>query len=116
VTKRMNPERLHRLITWYAPALQSLTSFFDRNIVTRQINFHFLPYYNYRRYFPMFSREQLIEYGIHDTFDALTPAYDYPQTERDVERWLREAGFTQYTFRPAGPVQVIATKPGGRAK
>jgi ubiquinone/menaquinone biosynthesis C-methylase UbiE len=112
LTKRMDPERLHHLISAYSPFLQRVTSLLDRNILTRQINYHLLPFYNYRRYFPMLSDKQLLEYGIHDTFDALSPAYDNPCTQGQFERWLREEGFTEIWWHPTeGPVTFVAKKP-----
>ncbi|MBI5059977.1 methyltransferase domain-containing protein [candidate division KSB1 bacterium] len=112
-TTRMDQQKLHGLITTAAPFLQAVTAVLDRNKLTRQINYHLIPFYNYRRAFPMFSKEQLREYGIHDTFDALAPAYDIPNSRKTVERWLKEAGFTEYWFHPTeGPVTVVAKKPG----
>jgi len=33
--------------------------------------------------------------AVLETFDAYSPAYDRPRSRRTVERWFREAGFTQ---------------------
>jgi hypothetical protein len=38
-----------------------------------------------------FTDEQLIQWAILDTFDALSPAYDSPQSEATVQAWFEEA-------------------------
>lgn len=111
ITKRMKPERLHKIISWYAPFLHPIVGLLDKNRWTRQIHFHFLPYRNYKRYFPQLSEQQLLEYGIHDTFDALSPAFDIPSSVSTVTRWLSEAGFKEFTFNQTKPIVVVATKP-----
>ncbi len=111
VTKRIKPEILHKVIRWYAPFLHPIVGFLDKNRWTRQIHFHLLPYRNYRRIFPELSEQQLLEYGIHDTFDALAPAYDLPSSVATVTRWLKEAGFKEFTFNQTKPIVVVAKKP-----
>lgn len=116
LTKRMKPETLHKFISWYAPFLHPIVGVLDRNRWTRQIHFHLLPYRNYRRIFPQLSEQQLLEYGIHDTFDALAPAYDLPSSVATITRWLKEAGFSEFTFNQTKPIVVVAKKPvsGGK--
>jgi SAM-dependent methyltransferase len=41
------------------------------------------------------SEEMLKEWAILDTFDMLSPAYDYPQTIETFTRWFQEAGLQQ---------------------
>ena len=79
-TKRMDPERLYRFIEGVAPFLYRLTSFSGRNALGRRFNWIFVPFLNYNRKakFAAWPDEALIEFGIHDTFDALGPAYDRP--------------------------------------
>lgn len=110
VTKRMNPETLHKIIAWYAPLLHPIVGFLDSNKWTRQIHFHLIPYRNYRRIFPQLTEQQLLEYGIHDTFDALSPAYDLPSSVATMTRWLTEAGFKDFTVNQKKPIVIVARK------
>jgi hypothetical protein len=40
-------------------------------------------------------KEQVVARSILDTFDALSAAYDKPQTLRAVRRWCVEAGLNE---------------------
>ena len=80
LTKRMDPQELYNLIKGCAPVLFSLTSFLSKNRLGRIFCRAVIPFYNYRRW-PQFkdrSDEWIVEYGVHDTFDALSPKYDNP--------------------------------------
>lgn len=80
LTKRINPERLYKFVSWYAPLAYKVTIFIEKIPGGRYFNYFFVPFFNYRNIdrFKDFSDEQILEYGIHDTFDALSPAYDQP--------------------------------------
>ena len=86
ITKRINNEKLYKLITWYAPKLYYFSNFLGNLPPEKLGRFLFficsviLPIRNYR-FMPKFKNESdefLIEYAIHDTFDALSPLYDWP--------------------------------------
>ncbi|MGD9727390.1 MAG: hypothetical protein AB7R40_07870 [Nitrospiraceae bacterium] len=47
-------------------------------------------------------QESRIEWGILDTCDALSPAYDYPQTEQTVAGWFQRAGLVDVRVRLGG--------------
>jgi hypothetical protein len=47
---------------------------------------------DYSREFPSASDEQLREWAVLDTFDMLSPAYDYPQTGAEFRSWHQKAG------------------------
>lgn len=80
ITKRLNPEKLYNFVKWYAPAAFKFTNFTSKIPAGKYFNFFFIPFLNYRsaKRFDAFSDQQMLEYGIHDTFDALSPAYDEP--------------------------------------
>jgi SAM-dependent methyltransferase len=80
VTRRMNPERLYRMIERGAPILYRLTDRLQRSRPGWMLAHVAVPFLNYRRVpqFANLSDEQVLEYGIHDTFDALSPRYDRP--------------------------------------
>lgn len=86
ITKRVDSERLYQFIKWYCPYLYRFTSGVGRikpGWVGRRLFllcYIFLPIRNYR-FHPKFSGlhdAQMIDYAIHDTFDALSPKYDKP--------------------------------------
>jgi 2-polyprenyl-3-methyl-5-hydroxy-6-metoxy-1,4-benzoquinol methylase len=80
LTKRMNPERLYQMIEASAPALFWLTNLMYKIKGGRRLAHHFIPFLNYTGV-PKFSSmppDAMLEYAIHDTFDALSPRYDSP--------------------------------------
>ena len=80
MTKRMNPEKLYKVIEAYGPTAYKMTNAIHKLPGGKYFNFFFVPFLNYRhaKRFDGMSDEQMLEYGIHDTFDALSPAYDQP--------------------------------------
>lgn len=50
---------------------------------------------DYSREFPYASEEQLREWAILDTFDMLSPTYDYPQTKREFRAWHQSSGLEE---------------------
>jgi 2-polyprenyl-3-methyl-5-hydroxy-6-metoxy-1,4-benzoquinol methylase len=80
VTKKLNPEVLYALIKWYSKPAFKLTSLLNRNLLTRYLAWVCVPFLNYRHQEPFKDKsdEFLIEFGVHDTFDALGPKYDNP--------------------------------------
>ena len=80
ITRRLPPEILYKLVRWYSRPLYHLTNLTNKTKIGRIFNWFFVPFFNYRRSpkFKNMSDEDIIEYGIHDTFDALSPKYDNP--------------------------------------
>jgi 2-polyprenyl-3-methyl-5-hydroxy-6-metoxy-1,4-benzoquinol methylase len=80
-TRRLNPESLYKIIKAYAKPAYHFTNFTYRfGHVGKRFNFVFVPFYNNRnaKKFEDKDDEFIIEFGIHDTFDALSPRYDQP--------------------------------------
>lgn len=81
LTRRMNPDKLYSLVEKSAPCLFKLTSALYKlrrpGFILARV---FVPFYNYRhkKKFIGKSDKFIIEFGIHDTFDALSPPYDSP--------------------------------------
>jgi len=80
LTNKLAPATLYRLIRSYARPAFRLTNFTGRNRVGRRLNWMFVPFLNYRHAakFAGMSDDAILEYAIHDTFDALSPKYDRP--------------------------------------
>jgi SAM-dependent methyltransferase len=93
ITRRMPPERLYRLIERSAPPLYRLTNALGRTRPGRIASHFLVPFRNYRRVpqFAALSDERILEYGIHDTFDALSPRYDRPIGAARMRRIAEQA-------------------------
>jgi len=81
ITKRMDPKHLYGLIKWYSKFFFHFTNFTAKfKNIGLYFNWVFIPFLNYRHVqkFKNKSDKYIIEYGIHDTFDALSPRFDNP--------------------------------------
>ena len=80
ITNKLPPATLYRLIRSYARPAFRLTSITGRGRIGRRLNWMFVPFLNYRHAakFAGMSDDAILEYAIHDTFDALSPKYDRP--------------------------------------
>lgn len=80
VTRKLRTETLYKIIKWYSKPLFYFTTLMGKTKIGRMFNYFFVPFHNYRHLakFKNKSNEFLIEYGIHNTFDALSPRYDKP--------------------------------------
>jgi SAM-dependent methyltransferase len=95
LTRRMNPERLYRLVRRYISCVWWLARLVSRiPRIGRKLNWILL-IADYRGVYPL-SEEQLREWAVLDTFDMLAPVYDSPQTIETVRRWFATSHFAQY--------------------
>jgi ubiquinone/menaquinone biosynthesis C-methylase UbiE len=80
ITTRLNPEILYAVIDWYSKSVFKLTTLLNRNVLTQYLTWVCIPFLNYRHQeaFKTKTDEFVLELGIHDTFDALSPKYDNP--------------------------------------
>lgn len=90
VTKNLPPEKLYAWVSRYIEWMWPLARLSNR-----------IPYFgirlnwklliaDYRGIYPL-PDEMLKEWAILDTFDMLSPAYDYPQAIQTVQRWFGDA-------------------------
>jgi len=80
ITRRVRPTTLYGIIARCAKPLFHFTNLTNRFKVGRAFNWFFVPFLNYGhlpRYRNMTS-QAIIEHGILNTFDALSPRYDKP--------------------------------------
>lgn len=88
LTKHLRDETLHRIISWYIP----LYIDFDTSIRKRGqwgetvCGMIPIPCWNYLH--SGYTRDERIEHAIMDTFDALSPVYDFPQAREDMLNWF----------------------------
>tara|TARA_B100000212_G_scaffold53002_1_gene34701 strand:+ start:10976 stop:11959 length:984 start_codon:yes stop_codon:yes gene_type:complete len=92
LTKNMNDNFLYRLVEKITPPLFYFTCFLRKippEIIGKilfKISQFIIPIRNYR-FIDKFSNKDnnfIIEYAIHDTFDALSPKYDSPTSKRNL--------------------------------
>jgi hypothetical protein len=60
-----------------------------------------IPVANYHGIFPLNS-QQHIEWALLDTFDWLSPEYDYPQTAKTIYHWMEDACLNDIEVLKAG--------------
>jgi SAM-dependent methyltransferase len=91
-TRQMNPEKLYNWCERYVNIMWPLASFLSRNLgrYGRTLNWMLL-IADYRGILDL-SEEQLKEWATLDTFDVLSPMYDYPQTRTTIKKWFEDAG------------------------
>jgi SAM-dependent methyltransferase len=100
LTTRMPRNILFRFLQWYIPKWLPIDTIIKRLPLVGRVLGMGIPCWNYH-YLPL-SREQQVEWAILDTFDALAPAYDDPQTPETVSEWFRSAGMTDVRVRIGG--------------
>jgi 2-polyprenyl-3-methyl-5-hydroxy-6-metoxy-1,4-benzoquinol methylase len=111
VTRRVSPQTLFKIIEWYVPKWLPI----DTKLASVPWIGHRLvgvvPCWNYTGMWPL-SREQIKQWAILDTFDALSPQYDKPQTCADVLAWFQQAGLSDVQVgRGSNGIIGNATKP-----
>ena len=91
-TKRMNKEKLLKIIIFLAPFLLMLSSSLLKIPFLGKYLYRLVPFANYKGIYPL-NNSQLLEWGILDTFDMLSPTYDNPQSQKTLINWLEDEGF-----------------------
>jgi len=100
-TKRMDPERLFRLVEKVVPLLLPISILVGRvPLLGRKLRY-LIPVANYDGIFPL-SRDQLHQWAVLDTFDMLSPTHDHPQSASRLFSWFEEVGLKNIkVFKPA---------------
>ncbi|WCJ57816.1 methyltransferase domain-containing protein [Fontisphaera persica] len=94
LTRRMAPERLYRWVNAYVRGMWPVARVIHRiPRLGRWLNWRLL-IADYRGVYPL-KEEHLLEWAILDTFDMLSPRYDYPQTLETVRQWFARAGLEE---------------------
>jgi SAM-dependent methyltransferase len=102
ITRRMNSERLYRLIERVTPALLPISNFLYR--LLGRVGLRILPIVHYPEL--DLSPELSLRWAILDTFDMYSPAHDHPQTISAVRGWFESAGFSDATVE-YGPNGIV---------
>ena len=86
ITKRIKPELLYKIISSYVKFMWPLTKLINKLPYGHNINFNLL-ISDYRGILDL-DEDKLLEWAILDSFDALPPAYDSPQTINTLKKWF----------------------------
>lgn len=103
LTRRVSSEKLYRWIERAGPTLYRVSNGISRVPGGRLFAWIFIPFLNYRhkQKFASWSDAAIVEFGVHDTFDALSPRYDRP-----MPRWRMSAIAARWLKRPFEVVNI----------
>jgi len=106
ITRRLPPEMLLRGIEAAMPALFPLTDRLFRVPGLGRVAQFLIPVATYVDRDGL-SDEQRYAEAVLDTFDMLSPRYDSPMTDGEVDAVLRAAGAARWDFRTRAPINVV---------
>jgi SAM-dependent methyltransferase len=115
ITTRLSPQTLFKIIEWYIPKWLPIDNRLARVPGIGRWLVSVIPCWNYTGHLPL-PRNEIVPWAILDTFDALAPKYDQPQSLEQVTSWFEQSGLSDVRVEP-GSNGIIgnATKPPRRA-
>jgi SAM-dependent methyltransferase len=115
-TKGRPPEQLYRNIRRYVDFMWPLARMLRRiPAIGSSINWKLLVA-DYSRLLPHADDATLKQWAYLDTFDMLSPTYDYPQSVSTFRRWFHEVGYTDIdVHRGYNGVEGRGRKPASAA-
>ena len=91
LTTRIPRSKLVKIVEWYIPKWLPVDSLLARIPIAGKYLVRIVPCWNYNGMLPL-NPEELRSWAILDTFDALSPKYDFPQTPNEISRWFTVDG------------------------
>ncbi len=111
LTTRLPRNALRRAVEWYVPRWLPLDTRLARIPKLGRFLTAVVPCWNYTGLLDL-DREQLEAWAILDTFDALSPRYDSPQTLEAVREWVHAAGLVDAEIAYGGNgIEVRGRRP-----
>lgn len=101
LTKRMPRDLLRRIVEWYVPRWIPVDNRLQSVRGLRYLVPAMIPCWNYTGMLPL-SDQDITKWAILDTFDALSPKFDSPQTLATMQEWFQEAGLQDIDVRAGG--------------
>jgi len=92
ITKRIRPELLYKITSTYVKLMWPLSKIIRILPYGRNINW-LLFVADYKGMFDL-EDKMLRQWAVLDTFDMLSPAYDYPQSIDTIEKWFKDNDLT----------------------
>jgi ubiquinone/menaquinone biosynthesis C-methylase UbiE/uncharacterized protein YbaR (Trm112 family) len=108
-TKRLDKQKLLAGIKGAMPVLFPVTSVLFRLPLIGRFFMFTIPVANYVHERTL-TREQRYDWAVLDTFDMLSPQYDQPRTQAEVEEALASAGVVEIKRLPNPGVNIIGCK------
>lgn len=109
LTKRLDKQTLLTGIKGAMPVLFPVTSVLFRLPLIGRFFMFTIPVANYV-HDRQLTREQRYDWAVLDTFDMLSPQYDQPRTQAEVEEALASAGVVEIKRLPNPGVNIIGCK------
>lgn len=100
LTTRLPPERLRRLVEWYMPRWLPIDTRLARVPRLGRFLVSVVPCWNYTG--SLDDPDEIRNWAVLDTFDALSARYDKPQTIEAVNEWFRSAQLEKVCVRYGG--------------
>ncbi len=111
LTTRLPRNALRRAVEWYVPRWLPIDTGLARIPKLGRFLTALVPCWNYTGLLDL-DREQLEAWAILDTFDALSPRYDSPQTLEAVREWADAAGLVDAEIAYGGNgIEVRGRRP-----
>ena len=113
LTKRLDKRKLLAGLRRTMPVLFPVTDVLFRLPAVGRLFMFTIPVANYVNE-PALTREQRYQWAVLDTFDMLSPEYDQPRTQAEIESALSGAGVVGLRRLPSGGVTVVGERAGVR--
>jgi SAM-dependent methyltransferase len=101
LTTRLPQDLLRRVVEWYVPKWLPVDRRLARVPKLGRFLTAIVPCWNYTGLLPL-TRDELQAWAVLDTYDALAPRYDFPQTLESVREWCEAAELVDVDVRPGG--------------
>jgi SAM-dependent methyltransferase len=101
LTTRIPHQVLRRILEWYIPRWLPIDTRLARVPKLGRFLVAIIPCWNYTGIFDL-TKDELVAWAILDTFDALAPKYDRPQTLESVRGWCERAGLVDVDVHYGG--------------
>lgn len=109
LTRRMNKPTLLSLIKMAMPVFYPITGLLFRLPVVGRLFMFVIPIANYA-HSPGFSFKSRYRCVVLDTFDMLSPRFDYPQTKEEVKAALSGSGIINIRRIKPGGLHIVGEK------
>ncbi|MAE68046.1 MAG: hypothetical protein CMJ18_27670 [Phycisphaeraceae bacterium] len=115
ITRRLPHRWVYRGLRITGPVLYRLVGLLLKVGPLRKPTRLLMPFYNFNRHWKKGGAERLTasdryELSLLATYDALTPAYDKPQSPKTLQRWFADTGFEEPELRGRNPVLMRARR------
>jgi 2-polyprenyl-3-methyl-5-hydroxy-6-metoxy-1,4-benzoquinol methylase/uncharacterized protein YbaR (Trm112 family) len=109
LTRRLNKTKLLAAIKAAMPVLFPLTDVLFRLPLAGRIFMFMIPVTNYVNERSL-TRRQRYDWAVLDTFDMLSPQFDQPRTQQEVEDALKAEGVVEVKRLPNSGVNMVGAK------